>query len=135
MKYRRKVGIYRFTEGWRYGQMKVSSVGVNFLKKECKTCHYKTLRQQTSLQKAVYSNVCRNNNSQLVQKVNPSTPSVALLGKQNTQHYSGAELYAAMAVHNAGSHPVNISKQKNITAERTLNCFPCLSLWDSILLF
>lgn len=40
-----------------------------------------------------------------------------------------------MAVHNAGSHPVNISAQKNITAERTLNCFPCLSLWDSILLF
>lgn len=40
-----------------------------------------------------------------------------------------------MAVHNAGSHPVNISDQKNITAERTLNCFPCLSLWDSILLF
>lgn len=66
--------------------------------------------------------------------VNPATPSVALLGKQNTQHYFTTG-YAAMAVHNAGSHPVNISEQKNITAERTLNCFPCLSLWDSILLF
>lgn len=78
-------------------------------------------------------NVCRNN-SQVGQTVNPSTPSVTVLGKQNTQPYSTAG-YPAMAVHNAGSHPVNISEQKNITAERTLNCFPCLSLWDSILLF
>lgn len=43
--------------------------------------------------------------------------------------------YTAMAVHSAGSHPVNISEQKNITTERTLNCSPRLSLRDSILLF
>lgn len=43
--------------------------------------------------------------------------------------------HTAMAAHGASSHPVNISEQKNITAQRTLNCFPCLSLWDSILLF
>ena len=53
--------------------------------------------------------------------------------KHTTPFYS--TLYAAMALRNAGSHPVNISEQKNITAERPVNCFPCLSLWDSILLF
>lgn len=54
--------------------------------------------------------------------------------ESKTRAYSTAG-YTAMAVRNAGSHPVNISEQKNITVERTLNCFPCLSLWDSILLF
>lgn len=54
--------------------------------------------------------------------------------KSLTQHHSTAG-YTAMAAHKAGSHPVNISEQKNITAERALNCFPCLSPRDSILLF
>lgn len=57
-----------------------------------------------------------------------------LLGKQKHSAPFCDRLHA-MAMHKAGSHPVNISEQKNITAERTLNCFPCLSLRDSILLF
>lgn len=62
---------------------------------------------------------------QVGQIVNPSTPPVTLLGKQNTQHFSVTG-YTAMAVHNAGSHPVNIFRAEKHNSGANTQLFSLL---------
>lgn len=115
-------------EGWHSGWRRENMRSHSFV-----SCDNK--RQSTKAQMNVSSNIYtfffqkRPSGSPAL-----SAPPVGLSGEAVRSCVVGAS-DAAMAVPKAASHPVNISEQKNRTAERTLNCFPLLSPRDSILLF
>lgn len=114
------------SRGWRHGILECRRE--NMRSHNSVSCDNK--RQSRKAQTSVSRNKCVFKSGQM----GVQSPLRRLWDSVGTQRCWEAG-YTAMAVLKAGSHPVNISEQKNITAERTLDCFPRLSLRDSILLF